>query len=95
MGGTRREGLQPPPNLLLAYQNHTQSKQTMACGHLAGSAKLQRSKWHPQRLEPLGAPDCVARVGSMLPRCRLRPGRAPDRQMPGVGAWEPVPVCGG
>lgn len=38
--------------------------------HLAGSAKLQRSKWHLQRIGPLVSgpePGTVSRVESMVP----------------------------
>lgn len=46
---------------------------------LAGSAKLQRSKWHLQRIGPLGSgpePGTVARVDSMVPALQAL-GRTP------------------
>lgn len=46
---------------------------------LAGSAKLQRSKWHLQRTGPLGSgpePGTVGRVESMVPALQAL-GRTP------------------
>lgn len=63
--------------------------------HLAGSAKLQRNKWHPQRIGPFGlGQELSPESDQCYPRCRLWEGRH-DRQMPGVGVTDLVPRCWG
>lgn len=66
--------MKQPPNLLLA-RAMLEASRSRSGGHLAGPAKLQRSKWHFQRIEPLGpSRGRVARVGSMVPALQASTG---------------------